>query len=195
MEDRNGLQKQGVSGLWSIRNEEFDEEDIWGVLSTEGKYSSKVDKSKDLSASISIPRHTPTTPRMITRANIVNSRNSIEGRVIQQQTAPVNIPDWSKIYRKKPSKNGSWLDDDDDDDVDNQGVMYDGAGSDDEDDGGMPPHEWVAHRLARCQISSFSVCEGVGRTLKGRDLSKVRNAVLTKTGFLESLPHHHPHQL
>ncbi|CAN0912582.1 hypothetical protein LINGRAPRIM_LOCUS596 [Linum grandiflorum] len=25
----------------------------------------------------------------------------------------------------------------------------------------------------------------MGRTLKGRDLSKVRNAILTKTGFLE----------
>lgn len=184
MDDRNGLQKQGVSGLWSIRNEEFDEEDIWGVLSTEEKYNSKVDKSKDLPASISIPRHIPTTPRMITRANIVNSRNSIEGRVIQQQTAPVNIPDWSKIYRKKPSKNVSWLNDDDDD-VDDQGVMCDGAGSDEDDGSSMPPHEWVAKRLARSQISSFSVCEGVGRTLKGRDLSKVRNAVLAKTGFLE----------
>ncbi|CAN4097183.1 unnamed protein product [Withania somnifera] len=49
----------------------------------------------------------------------------------------------------------------------------------------MPPHEWLAKRLGRRQISSFSVCEGVGRTLKGRDLSRVRNAILTKTGFLE----------
>lgn len=51
----------------------------------------------------------------------------------------------------------------------------------------VPPHELIAKRLARAQISSFSVFEGVGRTLKGRDLSKVRNAVLNKTGFLESL--------
>ncbi|GAY35187.1 hypothetical protein CUMW_014850, partial [Citrus unshiu] len=58
---------------------------------------------------------------------------------------------------------------------------------DDEDDGEnrVPPHEWLAKKLARNQISSSSVCEGVGRTLKGRDLSKVRNAILTKTGFLD----------
>ncbi|CAM8915242.1 unnamed protein product [Rhodiola kirilowii] len=56
---------------------------------------------------------------------------------------------------------------------------------DDEEDEMMPPHEWIAKRLARSQISSSSVCEGAGRTLKGRDLSRVRNAVLTKTGFIE----------
>lgn len=49
----------------------------------------------------------------------------------------------------------------------------------------IPPHEWIARRLARSHISSSSVCEGAGRTLKGRDLSRVRNAVLAKTGFLE----------
>ncbi|CAM8898407.1 unnamed protein product [Rhodiola kirilowii] len=56
---------------------------------------------------------------------------------------------------------------------------------DDEEDEMMPPHEWIAKRLARSHISSSSVCEGAGRTLKGRDLSRVRNAVLTKTGFIE----------
>uniref|UniRef100_A0A7N0UJD7 Senescence regulator n=1 Tax=Kalanchoe fedtschenkoi TaxID=63787 RepID=A0A7N0UJD7_KALFE len=55
----------------------------------------------------------------------------------------------------------------------------------DEDEEEMiPPHEFIARRLARTQISA-SVCEGAGRTLKGRDLSRVRNAILTKTGFLE----------
>ena len=72
-------------------------------------------------------------------------------------------------------------------------VNYGGGYSDDEEeeeneyDTKLPPHEFIARRLARSQISSFSVFEGVGRTLKGRDLSEVRNAVLSKTGFLESL--------
>lgn len=51
------------------------------------------------------------------------------------------------------------------------------------DDGEMvPPHEIVArsHRT-----TTFSVFEGVGRTLKGRDLTRMRNTVMQKTGFLE----------
>ncbi|KAL3849451.1 hypothetical protein ACJIZ3_011333 [Penstemon smallii] len=43
----------------------------------------------------------------------------------------------------------------------------------------IPPHEF----LARTRIASFSVHEGIGRTLKGRDLSRVRNAIWQKTGF------------
>ncbi|XP_019086514.1 PREDICTED: uncharacterized protein LOC104720202 [Camelina sativa] len=90
----------------------------------------------------------------------------------KQSSAPMNIPDWPKLYGY-PKKNTnshlhSW-------------------GTEDDDEGSMvPPHELVARRLARTQISSFSMCEGIGRTLKGRDLSKTRNAVLTRTGFLES---------
>lgn len=45
----------------------------------------------------------------------------------------------------------------------------------------LPPHEIVA----RSQIATFSVFEGLGRTLKGRDLRRVRNAVWQKTGFLD----------
>jgi len=90
--------------------------------------------------------------------------------------------------QKKASKNSSWHDDDDDDD---HGVMNDAGDSDEDEDEDeynykLPPHEIISRRLARSQISSFSVFEGVGRTLKGRDLSKVRNAVLIRTGFLES---------
>nr|CAD1843665.1 unnamed protein product [Ananas comosus var. bracteatus] len=43
----------------------------------------------------------------------------------------------------------------------------------------IPPHEL----LDRNRAASFSVHEGVGRTLKGRDLSRVRNAIWEKTGF------------
>ncbi|KAF2312106.1 hypothetical protein GH714_028067 [Hevea brasiliensis] len=42
----------------------------------------------------------------------------------------------------------------------------------------VPPHEYLIRRRA-----SFSVHEGKGRTLKGRDLRQVRNAIWEKVGF------------
>ena len=52
---------------------------------------------------------------------------------------------------------------------------------DDEEEEMVPPHVIVA----RSHVTNFSVFEGVGRTLKGRDLRRVRNDVLQKTGFLD----------
>ncbi|XP_025799553.1 uncharacterized protein LOC112879502 [Panicum hallii] len=45
-------------------------------------------------------------------------------------------------------------------------------------DGWVPPHVYLARRQARA-----SVVEGAGRTLKGRDMSRVRDAVWSRTGF------------
>ena len=63
----------------------------------------------------------------------------------------------------------------------------------DDDDGAeeaaiVPPHVLAAaRRCAEDQRSvASSVCVGHGRTLKGRDLRAVRNAVLHMTGFLSS---------
>ncbi|XP_048324533.1 protein S40-7 [Ziziphus jujuba] len=60
----------------------------------------------------------------------------------------------------------------------------------DEEDGEaemLPPHEIVARGSAAAQspMLACSVLEGVGRTLKGRDLRQVRNAVWRQTGFLD----------
>ncbi|KAF7024744.1 hypothetical protein CFC21_037044 [Triticum aestivum] len=50
----------------------------------------------------------------------------------------------------------------------------------------LPPHEMVARSRAReSPMTTFSVLEGAGRTLKGRDLRQVRNAVWRKTGLLD----------
>lgn len=164
------------------KDEDFDEGEVWGV--TEERENS----SPRLRSSIKkIPR---------------SSSSSIEAPTQnkQQFSAPLDIPDWSKIYGNSTTKNkshnynfatrsssssSSWahhLHDHDGDD----GNVHDDDDDDDEEDGMVPPHEYLARKLARSQISSFSVYEGIGRTLKGRDLSKVRNAILTKTGFLES---------
>lgn len=208
MEDEYNLVRQH-SGIWrSLRDGDFDEEEVWSVIKDRPDYISGVHKSKDKEFSpLAVPRTLPTAARMIPRTSSNNnSASSSHETKVLQQSAPVNIPDWSKIYRNnkqnKTTKNVSRFDDydfylsvDDEGDGDcyGDGVVNYGGDSgeeeeeDDEYDPKLPPHEFIARRLARSQISSFSVFEGVGRTLKGRDLSKVRNAVLSKTGFLESL--------
>ncbi|RLN24514.1 uncharacterized protein C2845_PM07G21810 [Panicum miliaceum] len=49
----------------------------------------------------------------------------------------------------------------------------------------VPPHVLLARRRANAAGAS-SVCSGQGRTLKGRDLRRVRDSVLRMTGFIES---------
>lgn len=54
-----------------------------------------------------------------------------------------------------------------------------------EDNNGLilPPHEVAASRQS--PMLACSVLEGAGRTLKGRDLRQVRNAIWRKTGFID----------
>lgn len=47
----------------------------------------------------------------------------------------------------------------------------------------LAPHEIVDRRHS--PAVACSVVEGAGRTLKGRDLSRVRNAVWRQTGFMD----------
>ncbi|KAE9598962.1 hypothetical protein Lal_00022400 [Lupinus albus] len=56
----------------------------------------------------------------------------------------------------------------------------------DDDDGEImvPPHVIVERRYSGRKMA-YSLCTGYGRTLKGRDLSRVRNSILRMTGFLE----------
>ncbi|XWS51851.1 hypothetical protein CRYUN_Cryun11dG0017900 [Craigia yunnanensis] len=202
MEDTYTFSRQG-SGVWrSLRDGDFEEEDVWAVLKERKDSTSKVGQS--IESYVPVRRNLPSAVRMIPRTfsatnNSSNtgsssSSSSHEANGVKQQSAPVNIPDWSKISSKKSKKdssmNGRWQDDEDDGGG-GDGIMNGFGHSDDEEDDDdeynskVPPHEFLARRLARSQISSFSVSEGVGRKLKGRDLRKVRNAVLTKTGFLE----------
>ncbi|KAG6415394.1 hypothetical protein SASPL_122805 [Salvia splendens] len=90
------------------------------------------------------------------------------GRGGRPSSLPVNVPDWSKILKDEYMETRRRDSDED----------YD------EDDGDwIPPHEFLARQMARTRIPSFSMHEGIGRTLKGRDLSRVRNAIWQKTGF------------
>ncbi|KAG1331061.1 hypothetical protein COCNU_02G010290 [Cocos nucifera] len=93
---------------------------------------------------------------------------SMPGGKIYHQSAPVRVP------VPPPNMRRGWGESEmDDRDLD-------------EDEEMLPPHEIVARRSGNgSPMTTFSVLEGVGRTLKGRDLRRVRNAVWRKTGFLD----------
>ncbi|XP_059429697.1 protein S40-7-like [Corylus avellana] len=85
---------------------------------------------------------------------------------LKYQSAPVNVPVLASAMRS----HHEFDDIDDDDDGGGDGEM-------------LPPHEIVAR--AQSPMLACSVLEGAGRTLKGRDLRQVRNAVWRRTGFLD----------
>ncbi|KAF8009036.1 hypothetical protein BT93_J0120 [Corymbia citriodora subsp. variegata] len=110
-------------------------------------------------------------------------RPGVGARARAASSLPVNVPDWSKILREEYRENRRR------DSLDND-YFDDGAEDEEEGEGGggnggrrsrgwVPPHELVARtrRMASSSSSSSSV------TLKGRDLSRVRNAIWAQTGF------------
>nr|GEY12545.1 hypothetical protein [Tanacetum cinerariifolium] len=107
-------------------------------------------------------RHKTMPKTIATSRKIPNKPHQSHNRPLHDmgKSLPMNIPDWSKIMR----------------DCDHV-IRYDA--DDDNEDDWLPPHEY----LARVRSASFSVHEGVGRTLKGRDLSRLRNAIWKQTGF------------
>ncbi|EOA35719.1 hypothetical protein CARUB_v10020952mg [Capsella rubella] len=100
-----------------------------------------------------------------------------ENRRKLASSAPVNVPDWSKIYRVNSVESVHEMNGDDDEEDDEESRMM------------MPPHEYVAKSQARRSRKiggvdgGASVFEGVGRTLKGRELRRVRDAIWSQTGF------------
>ncbi|XP_051217236.1 uncharacterized protein [Lolium perenne] len=88
------------------------------------------------------------------------------------QSAPVKVP---VRPPRKPAMD-RWDEADDDDDQLRRG-----------DAAMLPPHEMVARASAggAGPVAPFSMLEGAGRTLKGRDLRRVRDAVLRQTGWLD----------
>lgn len=85
------------------------------------------------------------------------------------QSAPVAVPAWSKATAERRRREA-------------EQEAADQEGEDDDDDElVVPPHEMAARRAA----AAASVMEGAGRTLKGRDLRRMRNAVWRTTGFLD----------
>ncbi|KAM3309519.1 hypothetical protein ACQJBY_030654 [Aegilops geniculata] len=85
-----------------------------------------------------------------------------------RQSAPVRVPVWPGQAAGQKAKRGAKEEEESEEDEEGGEEM-------------VPPHVVAARRHAR----SSSVLEGAGRTLKGRDLCRVRNAVLRHTGFLD----------
>ncbi|WJX96877.1 hypothetical protein P8452_78019 [Trifolium repens] len=101
-----------------------------------------------------------------TSSRIVHNQYRASHRAGQHvaTSAPVNVPDWSKILRVDSVESLHDMDD----------------GYEDNDSEMVPPHEYLARGR---KMAANSVFEGVGRTLKGRDLRRVRDAVWNQTGF------------
>ncbi|URD85756.1 hypothetical protein MUK42_27986 [Musa troglodytarum] len=85
-------------------------------------------------------------------------------RVSSSSSAPVDVPAWSRSLRS-----GS------------EGPLPDREEGEEVDEGWLPPHEYLAR--AQGKSMATSVFEGVGRTLKGRDMSRLRDTVWSQTGF------------
>ncbi|XP_073015570.1 protein S40-4-like [Primulina eburnea] len=132
------------------------------LLANDSSMNFELDES-DVWSSAADRSSSPETGKKSSR---VSRRPSASRRASAASSLPMNVPDWSKILKNEYSENR--LRDSDDD--------Y-------EEGDRIPPHEFLARQMAKTGIASSSVQEGVGRTLKGRDLSRVRNAILQKTGY------------
>ncbi|KAK7257613.1 hypothetical protein RIF29_31699 [Crotalaria pallida] len=127
--------------------------------------SSSSTASSSSSSSRLIPR--PPSQERISSATTTSSSSA----KFHPQSAPVNVPVLSEAMMKARRRQREF---DDIDDVE-----------DEEEEEMLPPHEIVARNSAQTPMLACSVLEGVGRTLKGRDLRRVRNAVWRQIGFLD----------
>ncbi|KAI4321956.1 hypothetical protein MLD38_035276 [Melastoma candidum] len=182
----HGNSFHGSSGLHiALRNNsDYEESEVWDVLGDTG---------------LSPAFYSEDEPRVLMRKNRATAIRGIprpqpsSGASRVQRSAPVDIPSWGKDSRGGSSSSGKKKEARDNSDDDDEKERESDEEEEEEDfgeEGGygdceLPPHEFIAKRLARSHIWSFSVFEGAGRKLKGRDLSAVRHAVLAKTGFLD----------
>ncbi|XP_056170826.1 protein S40-4 [Syzygium oleosum] len=136
---------------------EFDEADVWSNGDVARVPSFETIRSNGVATPGSCAPRRP--PR---RADISSDPKPAAASL------PVNIPDWSKINMTPDHADGGGR------------VESDDEGEDDRESR-VPPHEYLARRRG----ASLSVHEGIGRTLKGRDLRRVRDAIWKSVGFTD----------
>eukprot|EP00270_Netrium_digitus_P011985 TRINITY_DN3850_c0_g1_i2.p1 TRINITY_DN3850_c0_g1~~TRINITY_DN3850_c0_g1_i2.p1 ORF type:complete len:262 (-),score=12.05 TRINITY_DN3850_c0_g1_i2:232-1017(-) len=139
---------------------------LQNALSNSAVQSSSVAQRPGTSneSSLAVGRPFITPSRMIPQPAPNNVLS--DHRPARRASAPVNVPDWSKIVGLKKPK------------------AEDGEAEEEEDGEQMvPPHLLMAREYSKSV--TFSVFEGVGRTLRGRDLDQVRTSILRKTGFFD----------
>ncbi|CAH2078318.1 unnamed protein product [Thlaspi arvense] len=134
---------------------ELMEEDVWSVLDTGEPTDESAWTARSLESNGSERRR--------------NGGQTVtgDGRTKRHvaTSAPMNVPDWSKILK-----------------VESVESMHNNDVADGDWESEMvPPHEYVAR--SRKGEGGSSVFLGVGRTLKGRDMRRVRDAVWSQTGF------------
>ncbi|CAG7861323.1 hypothetical protein BRARA_I01481 [Brassica rapa] len=179
-----GSYSYGDSHGTSLTDElELAEEDIWSPAvihdtETEDSYggwnlsanSMKSGRVGGLSLTFKSSSNAPSSSPMLVQQ--IHGEVGEGGEIMRNlaSSAPVNVPDWSKIYRVNLVESTHELD-----------------GDDEEEPGMMPPHEYLAKSQARRSRKmgggGASMFEGVGRTLKGRELRRVRDAIWSQTGF------------
>lgn len=174
-----GIQQSGRAEK-SERMEEFNEEDIWGSIDAETSeqvgFEENVCNGVTVCRSIGKEGNTNNSTRSVKihRKESYHEEND-KRRMRYRSSAPVNIPDWSQMLWEEKRNENFWSR--------SHGLVDDDSSDDDEgwdcERNMIPPHELIARQLARTEMTSFSVNEGVGRTLKGR------NAVWTITGFID----------
>ncbi|XP_074566884.1 protein S40-6-like [Curcuma longa] len=159
------------------------EDDVWLALQDDGDYKESSDAGADdggsaLGLQIGRPSRGRWGRRFVGGLTLafeeVRMGSSQEGYHPSQQreghraaaSVPVNVPVWPKWLRSGSPEEREAEEQEEEDSGDGEW---------------LPPHEYLAR--ARRWSAATSVLEGVGRTLKGRDLSRVRDAVWSQTGF------------
>ncbi|KAK4441302.1 hypothetical protein Salat_0465100 [Sesamum alatum] len=132
-------------------------------------FNHKASTSASLSSSPSSSPATSTSSRMMIPKRPPPPPPPVERMRIQHQSAPVNMPVVRAALTRRPRDLEDIVSEEEEEEGRN-GVI-------------LPPHEVVAARHS--PMLACSVLEGAGRTLKGRDLRQVRNAVWRKTGFID----------
>ncbi|KAI4368774.1 hypothetical protein MLD38_017289 [Melastoma candidum] len=157
------------------------------ATATDPHPSFEMDESDLYSPNTLLPTAVEPSPARSSSSQRAAASRRSESAPTHPSSLPVDVPDWSKILMGEYRKGGGGYDDGDD-----EYARFDG----DEESGNttgrgrrgtvtVPPHEFLARQAAKSTTTrvASSVHEGFGRTLKGRDLSRVRNAIWEKTGF------------
>ncbi|KAI3412827.1 uncharacterized protein J3R85_016832 [Psidium guajava] len=139
---------------------EFDEADVWS--------SDVVARVPSFETIHNNRSPTPSSRRRPPRRADISSNLKPLVVAAAASSLPVNILGWSKSRPK-------WNDADDG----GGRVESDAEGEEEDRESRVPPHEYLARRRG----ASLSVHEGFGRTLKGRDLSRMRDAIWKSVGF------------
>ncbi|KAL2501126.1 Uncharacterized protein Fot_34974 [Forsythia ovata] len=125
-------------------------------------------KSLDFSSS----RYTKGSPEFRKASSRISRKSSSATASIVSDgplSLPVSVPDWSKKLKEEYRENRRQESNNDDYDEDEY----------EENGNRIPPHEFLALQMARTRMASFSVHEGIGRTLKGRDLSTFSSLIIS----------------